>query len=111
MLVNFWASWCGPCRTETPELQALYDSARAKGLVVLGVNQQEQPADAKSFADQFSVTYPILLDRSGEVSEAYRVGHGLPVSFLIDPNGVVRQVYLGQISADALAQIARTVGS
>lgn len=111
VLVNFWASWCGPCRTETPELQALYDQARASGLIVIGVNQQEQPADAKSFADQFSVTYPLLLDRSGEVSEAYRVGHGLPVSFLVDPNGVIREVFVGQMSADAMARVAQTVGS
>jgi peroxiredoxin len=111
VLVNFWASWCGPCRSETPELQALYDRERANGLVILGVNQQEQPAEAGSFAGQFSVTYPILLDRSGEVAEAYRVGRGLPVSFLIDPNGVVRQVYQGQLSTGAFAQIAQAVGS
>lgn len=104
VLVNFWASWCPPCRGETPDLQAL--SERAKGsLIVIGVNQQERLEEARAFAGQFGVTYPVLLDSSGEVSEAYRVGTNLPMSYLVDPAGVIQKVYLGALDARELAEI------
>ena len=60
---------------------------------------------AASFANEFAVTYPVLLDPDGEVSVAYRVGSGLPITMLIDPTGVVRHVYIGQLDAADLAQI------
>lgn len=108
VLVNFWASWCGPCRSEAPDLQTLQDTATARGgssLVVVGVNQQETAGTARDFASQFGLTYAIALDRSGEVSAAYRVARGLPVSFLISPEGVVLKVYSGRISDEDLARI------
>ena len=116
VLVNFWATWCGPCRGETPDLQALYtatkpDAAKA-GLIVIGVNQQEEPDTARNFAAEFGVTYPIALDRSGEVSNAYRVGgRGLPISFLVDPAGVIEHIYYGRIAPEALAALAARGGS
>lgn len=105
VLVNFWASWCGPCRGETPDLQALYERASGRGVVVLGVNQQEPLETARGFAREFGVTYPVILDRSGVVSAAYRVGRGLPVSFLVDPDGVITRIYLGRVTAEELARL------
>ncbi len=105
VLLNFWASWCGPCRGETPDLQALQQRAGGASFTVIGVNQQESPGDARSFAEQFGVTYPVLLDRSGEVSNAFRVGRGLPVSVLVSPEGVVLRTYMGRVSAEDLAAI------
>ncbi|MGI8925656.1 MAG: TlpA family protein disulfide reductase [Tepidiformaceae bacterium] len=108
VLLNFWASWCNPCRGETPELQALAEAAATSAgakLVVAGVNQQETAGAARAFADQFGVTYPIVLDRSGSVSEAYRVGTGLPVSFLLSPDGVVLKVYPGRVTGQQLQQL------
>ena len=106
VLVNFWASWCGPCRAEAPHLQALHQRSAAR-LVVLGVNQQESPTTATDFVKQFELTYPVVLDRAGGVSEAYRVGRGLPVSFLVDPQGVILRIFLGRVSPDDLAAIER----
>ncbi len=97
-LVNFWASWCGPCRGEAPDLEALATQHAAR-ITVLGVNQQETASDARSFAEQFSISYPLALDTTGEVSEAYRVGRGLPVSFLVSPEGVVVKTFLGRLTA------------
>ena len=105
VLLNFWASWCGPCRAETPALQAFFER-EAPGLVVVGVNQQETADTAREFTEQFAVTYPIALDRDGQVSGAYRVSTGLPVSFLIDPEGVIRRVHLGALTEDDLAELA-----
>ncbi len=107
VLINFWASWCGPCRGETPDLQSLYERAGQRSLVILGVNQQEEAATAGAFAAEFGVTYPIVLDRAGEVSNAYRVGRGLPVTFLVSPEGVVLKVYPGRITAGDLEALER----
>ena len=105
VLLNFWASWCGPCRGETPALQAFFER-HAPGLVVVGVNQQEAAETARAFAQGFGVTYPIALDADGQVSSAYRVSTGLPVSFLIDPEGVIRRVHLGALTEGDLAELA-----
>jgi peroxiredoxin len=109
VLLNFWASWCGPCRGETPDLQRLYTahSNASPGLVVLGVNQQEDAGTASSFLQEFGLSYPVVLDRSCSVSQAYRASSGLPISFLVDPNGVIQQIYRGRISTDDLAKIAQ----
>ena len=115
VLLNFWATWCGPCRDETPDLQALFQTARREtgqgGLIVVGVNQQEEPDTVRAFTTEFGVTYPVVLDRAGEVSDAYRVGRGLPMTFLIDPAGVIERIYYGRITSDALAAIASRAGA
>jgi thiol-disulfide isomerase/thioredoxin len=108
VLLNFWASWCGPCRGETPDLQRLYERLQPSGrLVVVGVNQQEDADTARSFVHEFGVTYPIVLDQTGEVSSTYRVGRGLPVSILLDPVGVIVDVYIGRVGEEELAAIER----
>lgn len=105
VLVNFWASWCGPCREETPDLQSLYEHNSNVGLVILGVNQQEQPNTVRGFAQEFGVSYPVLLDRSGEVSGAYGVGRGMPITFFVAPDGVIEDVFFGRLSEERLADI------
>lgn len=107
VLINFWASWCGPCRGETPDLEAFYRQYRDRGLVVLGVNQQEPEGTARSFAELFEVTYPILLDRTGGVSDGYRVSTGLPISFFVDRDGVIRRIFIGRVEPDDLEALAR----
>jgi thiol-disulfide isomerase/thioredoxin len=109
VVVNFWASWCAPCRTETPDLDALA-RAHAGDVVVIGVNQQEEPGAVRTFVAEFAPSYPIVLDRDGEVSAAYRVGRGLPVSFLIGRDGVISKVLPGQLGREELAAIAAAAG-
>jgi len=101
VLLNFWATWCGPCRQETPDLQRLQDR-QADSLVVLGVNMQESRDTAADFASEFSLSYPMVLDRSGEVATEYRVGRGLPVSMLVDPSGVIRETHIGRVDDEDL---------
>lgn len=111
VLVNFWASWCQPCRNETPALQKLFEDGTAKspGLVVLGVNQQEDGGAATAFVREYGVTYPVLLDRSGGVSQGYRVSTGLPNSFLVDPDGVIQQIFVRALTSEDLAKIEQGV--
>jgi len=111
VLLNFWASWCGPCRGETPDLEGFFDRfGKEKNFVVVGVNQQETESDAKAFTEQFGVTYPILLDRSGSVAEVYHTGRGLPISMLVNPQGVITRVFLGRLTPEDFAQIQRDLG-
>jgi thiol-disulfide isomerase/thioredoxin len=105
VLVNFWASWCAPCRSETPDLQA-FAERHPEQVAVVGVNQQETAGVAADFVAQYLVRYPILLDRDGLVSQGYSIGRGLPISMLIDPDGVVVRVYIGRVTPEDLDAIA-----
>ena len=103
VLINFWASWCPPCRDEAPDLQALYADYRAAGFTVLGVNMLESsPAKARAFMDEFEITYPNGEDTGQAVTKLYRVA-GPPESFLIDRRGMVRQFYYGSVNYDMVS--------
>ena len=91
VMLNFWATWCPPCRREMPSMQRLYDKYRERGLVVVAVNQWEDPDLVFEFTGRLSVdpTFPILFDREGRFAEDYGV-KGLPTTFLIDKDGQIR---------------------
>ncbi len=102
VIINFWATWCTPCRQEMPELVAAYDRYKERGLEILAVNLQENPAKVSSFAGEFGILFPVLLDRDCGVADAYRVTTncrviGIPVSFFIDSEGIVRSTFLGPL--------------
>jgi thiol-disulfide isomerase/thioredoxin len=86
VFLNFWATWCGPCRQEMPALEALYRAYRDRGFVVLGVNFKATTREVRAFWDDFRLSFPALLDTDAKVSEAFRV-RGLPVSFMLDRQG------------------------
>jgi cytochrome c biogenesis protein CcmG/thiol:disulfide interchange protein DsbE len=100
VLVNFWASWCLPCREETPQLEQAYDANKAGGLEIVAVNLQEADPIAQAFVDEWLIPYPVVMDRRGDVARTWHVGggsQGLPVSFFLDADGVVQKVVLGQV--------------
>jgi thiol-disulfide isomerase/thioredoxin len=94
VLINFWATWCGPCRQEMPLLDGLYGKYQRAGLVMLGINIDEDRDDAVEMAQTLKVTYPILFDERKDVSRAYRLGT-MPLTVLIDREGVIRYVSEG----------------
>ena len=108
VVINFWASWCPPCRDEMPALQAIAQEYADQGLVVLGVNTTytDSREDALEFIDTLGLTFPILFDETGEVTEkAYGV-FGLPVTFWIKPDGTIHLIKVGPSDHDEMAELA-----
>lgn len=95
VIVNFWASWCLPCRDEFPLLAAAYDRYASQGLQIVGVIHDDGPQTATDFATQYGATWPLVLDPGDATYEAYDGGVGVPISYYIDRDGVVRAVSYG----------------
>jgi len=100
VLVNDFASWCGPCLVETPHLVKVFN-ANAEDVVIIGLNMQESEDAVITYRDDFAVTYPLVLDPDGRLTEIYKP-IGLPTSWFIDPDGVVRYVHVGPMTADMI---------
>ena len=86
VFLNFWATWCGPCRDEMASMERLYRQVRGQGFIMLAVNQKESVTKVANFMRSYGLSFPALLDMDGRVSSAYRVW-GLPTTYLIDPAG------------------------
>jgi peroxiredoxin len=94
VMVNFWATWCGPCRQEMPQLEALYQRYRDLGFTLLGVNVEEDASGADQFLAETPVSFPILFDPANEVSALYEVV-AMPSTVLIDRSGNMRFIHHG----------------
>jgi len=107
VMLNFWASWCGPCRTEMPLMDQIYKKYSAAGFTLLGVNVDTDSTDAQKFLSQVPVSFPIAFDRDNKVSKLYDVS-AMPSSVFIDRKGNVRALHRGYKPGDEneyLAQI------
>lgn len=105
VMINFWASWCGPCRDEAPELQAAWEYYQNRGDVVfLGIAYADNGPRSLAFMDEFGVTYLNAPDLGTRVSEAYRI-QGVPETFIIDREGNISQFIYAGITADRLISI------
>lgn len=102
VLLNFWASWCGPCRKEMPLLNDLHNKYKPLGFTVLGVNVEEDTAPAKAFIGDRPVDFPILFDRTNKVSKLYDV-IAMPTTVVIDRNGKMRFLHKGYQDGDEKA--------
>ncbi len=103
IIVNFWATWCGPCRFEIPELIELQNEYRDEGLVVLGISTDEGGFDdVRPFAEEMAINYPLVVDEDGSTSSAFGGIYGLPTTFLVDRNGMIRERVLGLVTRSSL---------
>lgn len=107
VLLNFWATWCGPCRTEVPRLVGISASAAA-GFAVVGINLGEPSDDVRAFANDYGIAYPVLLDPSGEAARRYDVTSA-PVSVLVGAGGEVLDVVRGPLDDATVERLAREV--
>ncbi len=94
VLLDFWATWCGPCRVSIPLVQQFYETHKSEGLVVLGLNIDEDPSNVYPFVKQFKMSYPVLYAGGSPVLDLYRV-EGIPLFVLLDPEGRMVQRYTG----------------
>jgi len=103
VVLNFWGTWCEPCKAEMPALQKQYDTYKDKGLVVVGVNIGETPVAIQSFVKQYQVSFPILLDRDLQITKMYRIGP-IPTTFFIDRDGEIEEIFIGQMNDAIISQ-------
>lgn len=103
VFLNFWASWCKPCRGEMSDIVAAYDAHQEQRLQVLAINltDQERMTDARKFADELHLPFPVLLDEKGKVRKRYAL-RGVPTSVFIDAQGIVRLVNPGPITSETI---------
>jgi peroxiredoxin len=97
VMVNFWATWCGPCRQEMPQLNRLYEKYRASGFVLLGVNVDDDTRNAAQLAAKLGLKFPVLLDTDKTVSRQYDLAT-MPSTVIIDRDGKVRYVHRGYLA-------------
>ena len=101
LVLNFWASWCPPCRDETPGMERIWRKYEDQGVVILGINVQDGEKEAERYISEFGVTFSNALDLDGSITVDYGVT-GLPVTFFIDNDSVVKGRWVGSISEDRL---------
>jgi len=109
VLLNFWATWCPPCKAEMPDLNALHrEYGETRNFTVLGIDDEEEQAEVATFAQENGIAFPLALDSDGAVtSNRYNV-RGLPTSLIIDRDGAIRDTWTGRISKEAmLARLKR----
>ena len=106
VLLNFWATWCGPCKVEIPEFVEAYEQYRDRGFVILGVLSQDDPSadDLRAFAKDWGMTYPILREHT-ELDEAFGPMWAIPTSFIIDRQGSICTKHLGPVPKETLERV------
>jgi peroxiredoxin len=109
VLLNFWATWCGPCEAEMPAIEDRYTTFKGQGLVVLGINQDEDAEIVQAFVERLGLDFPILLDPGAVVGELYRA-RGLPTTFIVDRDGQIVVQKVGYMSDGQLDQYLSQVG-
>jgi cytochrome c biogenesis protein CcmG, thiol:disulfide interchange protein DsbE len=103
VILNFWTTWCPPCRAEMPAMQRAFLDYQDAGVIILAVNSTSQdsvPA-VEDFISQFGITFPILLDKEGDVASLYQIA-SLPTTYFIDKSGIIREVVIGGPMSEAL---------
>lgn len=109
VLINFWATWCAPCRIEMPFIQDRFEKFQEDGLVVLAVDFDEPKDDVAFFGEELGLTFELLLDPGGKIQSVYRI-LGYPTSFFVDPEGMIRVKHIGVMTEGQLDDYLGEIG-
>lgn len=101
VILNFWATWCGPCAVEMPILQSIFETRRATGLRILAVNLGEPKETIRRWQESHNLTYDLLVDEAQQVAALYHL-RGQPTTYIIAPDGRIARIFFGPITADTL---------
>ena len=104
VVLNFWATWCTPCRREAPGLERAWQAYRDRGVQFLGVDERDDDAAGRAFVKEFGITYPSGSDPPGRLAFSYEL-FGMPTTFVIDGTGTIRFRFVGYITEDALRAV------
>lgn len=108
VLLNFWATWCAPCRSEIPHLVDLQDKYREQGLQLIGISMDDGPKPVRSFYQEYKMNYPVAVGTE-QVAEAYGGVLGLPITFLIGRDGRIAAKYTGAVEMTVVEQEAKSL--
>lgn len=109
VIVNFWASWCPPCKAEMPHMQSFYEKNKQQNIEILAVNVTKIDSgekEIKQFVEKYGLTFPILLDEQGTVSSMYGA-KSLPTTYIIDENGFIKQKIVGPMNEEMLENLVK----
>ncbi len=98
LIINYWATWCGPCRIEMPHLQNTFEAHQDDGLAILALDQDETVPEVEEFFDEFGLTFTALMDEGNQTSQNYGVGRTLPTTFFINPDGEITAIHRGPMT-------------
>ncbi len=105
-ILNFWATWCPPCRAEIPEFVEFAEKYQSERVALVAVNIQEEPKQVSSFVQKAGMNFPVLLDQSGKVAQVYQI-YAIPTTFFIDDSGVIREKIEGSLNLSRMESIYR----
>ena len=108
VVVNLWASWCGPCHAEAEDLQQIHEDYEANGVIMLGVNWLDIDQEALDFMDFYGITYPNAPDLGEEFHSAYNI-QGPPETFIIGRDGIIRATFIGGTTYEAIARVLNDI--
>ncbi|XJZ28906.1 peroxiredoxin family protein [Bacillota bacterium Lsc_1132] len=111
VILNFWATWCPPCKAEMPHMEQFYKENHTKGIVVLAVNlttSETDPRNVNKFIADYGLTFPVLLDKKGEVGNLYQA-FTIPTSYIIDTKGVIREKIVGPMNKDTMQKLTSNI--
>jgi peroxiredoxin len=108
VFLNFWGTWCGPCKKEMPYMEKLHNEFEGRGVNILAINIKESDLKVETFRDQYGLTFPIAIDKTGSVKEAYNI-IPLPATFLINKDGRIEQIITREMSEHEIRSFMESI--